>query len=244
MGQLMYYRVEDKYIIYEDQIAYLKSCLEKVMQKDKNGSDEGYLIRSVYFDDMNNSALMENEGGFDLRSKFRIRSYDRDDSFIRLEEKSKRNGYTHKEMARIQKETVKELIKDSTSVYNAPRCAAVLLKEDSFLTKKLYCNMNSVLLHPVSIVEYERLAYTERGGNVRITFDMNIGASSNVERFFEGDIWSVPVLEKGAHVLEVKYDEFLPDYIRKIIDTGSLQKTAFSKYTLSRNIKNQIGEYL
>ena len=97
--------------------------------------------------------------------------------------------------------------------------------------------MNSRLLHPVNIVEYEREAFVEKNGNVRITFDRNIGASRDVKRFFEKDIYAVPVLQPGAHILEVKYDELLPDYIRKIIDFGSLQKSSFSKYYYARQIK-------
>ncbi len=240
----MFYRVEDKYIIYEDQIAYLKSALAGVMEVDSNGSDKGYLIRSIYFDDYNNSALNENYAGVDERSKFRIRSYDRDDSFIRLEEKSKRRGLTHKEMAVIQKETVDSLIQNGNSIYDAAAVSGCLLKEPEYLCRKLYCNMNTALLHPVTIVEYERYAFINRAGNVRITFDTNIGASPYVERFFEKDILALPVMEKGAHVLEVKYDELLPDHIRKIIDTGHFQKTAYSKYTMSRQIYEQIGDIL
>ena len=43
-------------------------------------------------------------------------------------------------------------------------------------------------------------------------------------------------MEAGAHILEIKYDELLPDYIRKILDIGSLQRTAFSKYYFARQI--------
>lgn len=239
----MYYRVEDKYIIYEDQIAYLRMRLEQVMEKDSHGEGGGYLIRSIYFDDMLGSALFENESGVDERSKFRIRSYDLDDSFIRLEEKSKKSGFTHKDSAVIGKNCVLELIKNAGTAGSAA-ASKCLLSEDGFLCKKLYTYMNTRLMYPVNIVEYEREAFVERAGNVRITFDRNISASDDVERFFERDIHGTPVMEKGAHILEVKYDEFLPDHIRKIIDTGSLSRTAFSKYTMAAKWREQNGECL
>jgi hypothetical protein len=240
----MYYRVEDKYIIYEDQIAYLRMKLLQVMDKDSHSREGTYLIRSVYFDDYDDSALLENEAGVDERSKFRIRSYDADDSFIRLEEKSKKNGFTHKDSQVMTRECVAGLIADAGDCARAPLLSEHLLKEEGFLSRKLYAYMNTRLLRPVNIVEYEREAFVERVGNVRITFDRNIGASREVERFFEKDVHAIPVLEKGAHVLEVKYDEFLPDHIRKIIDTGSLARTAFSKYTLARRCREQNGECL
>jgi hypothetical protein len=240
----MYYRVEDKYIIYEDQIAYLRMRLMQIMEKDSHGEGGGYLIRSIYFDDLLKSALFENESGIDERSKFRIRSYDRDDSFIRLEEKSKKSGFTHKESAVMSRDSVLWLIKNAKTVGSAPTASKCLLSEQGFLFKKLYTYMNTRLLHPVNIVEYEREAFVERAGNVRITFDRNICASDDVERFFDRDINGAPVMEKGAHILEVKYDEFLPDHIRKIIDTGSLQRTAFSKYTMAAKWREQNGECL
>ncbi len=237
----MDYRVEDKYIIYEDQIAYLKMKLGQIMEKDVHSSGEGYLIRSVYFDDLGDSALLENEAGVDERSKFRIRSYNMDDSFVRLEEKSKKRGYTHKESAVMSRDTARVLIHTAGSAGRAALASGCLLSEKGFLFKKLYTYMNTRLLCPVNIVEYEREAYVEKAGNVRITFDRNIAASDEVERFFERDLHGIPVMERGAHILEVKYDELLPDHIRKIIDNGSLQRTAFSKYTMARRWRERIG---
>ena len=239
----MYYRVEDKYFIYEDQIAYLTNRLKEIMDYDEHSSGGGYLIRSVYFDDADDSALLENEAGVDEREKFRIRTYERDDTFIRLEEKSKKSGLTHKESAVIGKDTVDCLLKDCSAARAAIN-SECLLKENGFLFKKLYAKMNTSLLHPVTIVEYERQAFVEKVGNVRITFDKNIGASEYVDRFFENDVYARPVLPQGAHILEVKYDEFLPEYIQQILEIGSLQRTAFSKYTMARRNYEQIGELL
>lgn len=240
----MYYRVEDKYFIYEDQIAYLTNRLKEIMDYDEHSSGGGYLIRSAYFDDVGDSALLENEAGVDEREKFRIRTYERDDSFIRLEEKSKKSGLTHKESAVIGKNTVETLLRDGCSAERAVLNSECLLKENGFLFKKLYAKMNTSLLHPVTIVEYERQAFVEKVGNVRITFDKSIGASEYVDRFFENDVCARPVLPQGVHILEVKYDEFLPEYIQQILEIGSLQRTAFSKYTMARRNYEQIGELL
>ncbi len=141
----MYYRVEDKYIVYEDQIAYLRERLKDIMVRDAHSAGGSYLIRSVYFDDMRDSALCEIESGIDDRSKIRIRSYNADDSFIRLEEKSKKSGFTHKESVMISAETVRELI-DNPSMAQAHQSSRYLLNEDGFLFRKVFASMNSLSL--------------------------------------------------------------------------------------------------
>ena len=88
---------------------------------------------------------------------------------------------------------------------------------------------------PRVLISYERTALVCPTGNVRITFDQNIMASRAC-----GDLLSeritgmMPVLSAGMHVLEVKYDGLIPDYIAQILETGKLQQTAFSKYYLGR----------
>ena len=90
-------------------------------------------------------------------------------------------------------------------------------------------------MEPKVIIAYERTAFVHPSGNVRITFDRNIMASRNREEFLEDRVSGmVPVLPAGMHVLEVKYDEFLPDTIAQQLEIGKLRKTAFSKYYLGR----------
>ncbi len=89
-------------------------------------------------------------------------------------------------------------------------------------------------MRPKVIVEYERVPYVYPHGNVRITMDENISASNRTDRFLERQIPLRPILEAGQHILEVKYDEYLPDGIYRTIQSGNLRQTAFSKYYLCR----------
>ena len=84
------------------------------------------------------------------------------------------------------------------------------------------------------IVEYARIPYVCRDGNVRITLDMNISSSNRTECFLDPVIARRPVMEAGSHILEVKYDEFLPDYIKISLELGTLRQTSFSKFYLCR----------
>lgn len=225
----MEYRVEQKYLITEERIAYLKQKLENCMPYDGNAAGESYLIRSLYFDDMYDTCLKENEAGTDIREKFRIRTYDNDSSLIHLELKQKRKGFTKKQKERLTKEECLSFMGGKSSE---------LKKEDGFLKKKLYSQGILRRMQPVQIVEYERTAFVEPMGNVRVTFDKNIGGTADITTFFDEYIPTVPALPAGVHILEVKYDEFLPDYIKEILEIGSLRKTSFSKYYYTRVNEN------
>ena len=102
------------------------------------------------------------------------------------------------------------------------------------LLRKLTLEMMTRRLRPVVIVEYDRIPYVYKNGNVRITLDTNIGSSSAVDTFLDPWMQTRPVLPVGQQLLEVKYDEYLPDFIYRSLMLPSLQQTAFSKYYICR----------
>ncbi len=89
---------------------------------------------------------------------------------------------------------------------------------------------------PKVIIDYERIAYVEEISNVRITFDMKISASYELDKFLDGDYQTFYVLPSGTNVLEVKFDDILPSYIRKIVESYNFKQTSFSKYYYGRKI--------
>ena len=100
---------------------------------------------------------------------------------------------------------------------------------------RLQMQMRCIRMEPKAIIAYERTAFVYPSGNVRITFDRNIMASRCLGEFLDPRVsCMIPVLPTGLHVLEVKYDEFLPDVIAQLLETGHLRQTAFSKYYLGR----------
>lgn len=237
----MDYRVEQKYIITDDQIALLKMRLSGILQLDPNVKNESYLIRSIYFDDMMDSCLSENESGVDDREKFRIRTYDNSDSRILLELKSKKHGYTAKKSVELTRNEMNALL-DRQTIYPSDNMSVIDRDEvNLYLKTKISAEMQYRRLQPVCVVEYERIPFIDSLGNVRITFDMNIGTTREIDTIFDDTLRTIPVLSRGQHILEVKYDEFLPDYIKTILDMGDLTKTAFSKYYYSRVILGEEG---
>ncbi len=221
------YRHEFKYLSTERALRQLEVRLNGVVARDSHVMDTGrYLIRSVYFDDLNNSCYRENEDGADPREKFRIRIYNADSSRIALECKQKYRSMTHKDTQVIDRDMYDILMGDDLSFDIKESCPA--------LVKKVMMLKKTRLLAPKIIVQYERIPFICNNGNVRITFDMNISASKDFEHFFEDRISTLPVLCSGQHLLEVKYDAYLPDYIKSAIDNCELNYTTFSKYYLCR----------
>ncbi|MBQ0027076.1 MAG: polyphosphate polymerase domain-containing protein [Lachnospiraceae bacterium] len=227
----MDYRVEQKYFVTEEQIAYLLTSLVPLVSLDSHITGASYVVRSVYFDDMYDTCLFENENGSDDREKFRIRTYNNNSDMIHLELKSKKHGFTAKKSVEISKEEADILLEKGTIFRSGERNEN---DGNSYLKDKISSEMIYRQLRPVCIVEYERTAFVDPLGNVRVTFDRNIGCCNNVEEFFDEYPQMVPVLPSGRHILEVKYDEILPDYIKEVLDGVNLKKTAFSKYYYGR----------
>lgn len=203
----------------------LAGRLKSVMSRDIHQEGDCYEIRSLYFDDVWDRCMDENEAGVDQREKYRIRIYDPKSDVIHLEIKEKKSGLTRKRACDLSRE----------------ECLAIMdgtlpLKPDGRAPlNALQLQMRCSKMEPKVIIAYERTAFVHPSGNVRITFDWNIMASRCNEEFFEDRVSGMtPVLPAGIHVLEVKYDEFLPDMIAQQLEIGKLRQTAFSKYYLGR----------
>lgn len=227
----MEYRVEQKYIVNEYTIAYLQANLIQYMDYDRYSGEQGYLIKSIYFDDLSDSCLYENLGGYDKRRKYRIRAYNNDSFVIHLEKKEKYRGYTKKTSEAVSLTACLEYMETGHRIPDS---------DMGFIQKNLFAEWMCSRMEPKCIIEYERQALVDEIGNVRITFDKNIDVIEDVKSFFSVNGYSIPVMEKGMHILEVKYDELLPDYVKKILKECNLNQTAFSKYCYGRLALGQL----
>ena len=102
--------------------------------------------------------------------------------------------------------------------------------------------MSQRKLVPKVIVAYERKAYIYEPGNVRITFDRNIRASNQIGLFGRQEISYDILRQENDAVLEVKYDEFMPEFILQMLETGNMRQTSYSKYRLCREIYSDGGK--
>ena len=147
------YRHELKFILNKSQAEILKYRLSLLMDVDTNSinEDHTYFIRSLYFDDLYDSAYNEKIDGLEKREKYRIRIYNYDDSFIRLERKEKNRDLTHKEQTIITKEQCLDFMK---GIFPDLDDIDDKLLRDFIVKYKL----NEI--RPSVIVDYRRLAYT------------------------------------------------------------------------------------
>ncbi|MDO4302924.1 MAG: polyphosphate polymerase domain-containing protein [Bacillota bacterium] len=221
----MDYRHELKFPVSDMELELIRYRLRPLMKQDIHQKQGMYTVRSLYFDDYYDSGMRENEDGIGNRQKFRIRIYNHDDSVIKLEKKEKYRGMVRKEGVFISRE-------DCFSYMNGT--VRKLCKDSPGTEMELYAQIKTRGMHPVSIVEYERTALVEPRGNVRITFDRNISGSNQVNNFMDERLAMVPLLPAGIHILEVKYDQLLPQYIYEALNMGTLQRSSFSKYYYSR----------
>ena len=224
----MKYRHEYKYVIDARQEAILRVRIGGILQPDRHAGDTGsYLVRSAYFDDCLDSCLNDNLLGAEPRSKFRLRYYGNDPGTIRLEKKSKQNGMTQKEICPVTAAEAKAFL---CGGHPAAEIGMPPMKQ------RLFTELMQRALRPKSIVTYERMPFVYAGGNVRVTFDRMLSSSEEVHRFLTGDYLTRPVFPVGKSVLEVKWDELLPPFIREALQLENLQWTAFSKYYMCRAV--------
>ncbi len=220
------YRHEYKYPISDLEAAVLKERIKVVMPLDAHvGSIGNYLVSSLYFDDYYDSCLYKNENGINPKEKFRIRLYNNDCSRISLECKRKENGKTLKTSCPITEDQVRLIINGGKPPANNSMPP---------LLKRFISLQYSRELIPKVIVNYIRAPYTFSLGNVRITFDSDLSSSSDVKHFLDGNYPTRPIMPIGKLLLEVKFDEFLPDHIYEIMQLNKFTQTAFSKYYLCR----------
>lgn len=221
------YRHELKYqISYADYLA-IRQRISVVMKRDHHTDSNGlYTIRSVYFDNYRDKALREKIDGVQKREKFRIRYYNDDYSFITLEKKIKHNDLCMKVDAQISESEYLRILKEPSDW---------MLESSEPLVRELYCKMKSQLLKPRVLVSYVREPYIYDTGNVRVTFDSQIRTSLFQNDFINGNLTDISATDTiSTIILEVKFDEFLPEIIQSLLQTEEVRQQAFSKYAACR----------
>jgi len=226
MGYETRFRHEQKYEVDYGQYLCIRQRLRAICESDPHaGSDGTYLIRSVYFDNMDDKALCEKISGKSRREKFRIRYYNDDLDYITLEKKQKINDLCKKVECPLTKDEMCDILSGDT---------AFMRDHPAGLVKELYSAMTTQLLAPKVLVSYRREPYIYGPGNVRVTFDFGIKTTVFSKNFI-GDIHEVSATDNARQmIMEVKYDDFLPEIIACIVNDGNIRQQSFSKYEACR----------
>lgn len=220
----MQFRHEVKFEISNHDLLILRQRLRVVMKPDSHAVDGQYKIRSLYFDNLDDKALREKLDGVNIREKYRIRLYNNDQSLIRLERKFKHCGLGYKASASLTPEQA-QAIADGNVGWMAASTDEVILG--------FYACIRNEGLQPKAIVDYIREPFIFAPGNIRVTLDHNIRTSVGITGFLDSACVTVPI-DNSLCILEVKWDNYLPDVIRDAIQLDNRRSAAFSKYAACR----------
>lgn len=220
----MKYRHEWKHEISYGDMLVLRRRLSAIMKTDTHAVNGKYLIRSLYFDNASDKALREKIDGVNVREKFRIRYYNKDTSLIHLEKKSKINGLCLKESTTLSAEQAQAIANGDY---------AWMADSGVNLIQELYSKMMGQGLRPKTIVDYMREPFVFAPGNGRVTIDYDIRTGLGCTDFLNPECVTVPA-GNATIILEVKWDDYLPDIIRDIVQLPGCRVGAFSKYAACR----------
>ena len=223
MSVLKTFRHEYKFVIPYDEMLRLREKLNVLLDIDRDYN--GYMIRSLYFDSIDDEDYYDKLNGEMNRKKIRLRIYEPNGKLVKLELKAKYDYHQLKESLIINKEDAKEMIKGNYQV---------LLKYDEDVARRIYVMLMEGYYKPKVIIEYQRIAYKGKT-TTRITFDFEIKSSTNVEDFFEENINYIETIDKKDVVLEVKFDRLLEPYISTILNKYVSRGQSVSKYIMGRN---------
>ncbi len=215
-------RREEKYLISLAEYSIIANRIKSLLSPDENSENGKYSICSLYFDDVFDTALAEKEDGNSVHIKYRIRTYDGNKKLIRLERKTKRGIVTEKYSAKLTEEEL-DLILSGKAVDENSECFG------------LVSEMRSKAFRPAISVRYDREAYVMPSLGIRVTFDFSVDSlPPDKETLFGKSERALPAVTRDQVIMEIKYSERCPAFIRKACSCSGMQLSV-SKYALCRN---------
>lgn len=209
-------RVEMKYILTKSQLAELKTALKEHMVVDQYGKTS---IATIYYDTPDFRLIRNSIERPSFKEKIRLRSYglSNENDKVFLEIKRKVNGLVYKRRMSMTEEEAEEFFAAQNNFAEGQ-----IAKEISYF-RNYYQD-----LRPAIMVIYDRTAYQEINGTLRLTIDENPRYRQeelNLHTSMDGQ----SLLDEGSAVLEIKVQEVMPLWLVSILSKEKIYKTSFSK---------------
>ena len=220
-------RQEKKYLITLEQYYYLSRRFGNLLMEDKHSKGDGYLVRSLYFDSIDDTDFEEKIEGIELRKKIRLRNYGAASQSAKLEMKQKQGMMQKKRSLTLDKDQSFKLINGD---YTA------LLDYDTNFAGECFGIMQMHCYKPKTIVTYTRKGFIANENEIRITFDHGIKGSESDFDIFSPFLIENTIFDPYLVVMEVKFNGFLLSYIKDIINEVNASELSVSKYCLGRMI--------
>ncbi|MCL2200770.1 MAG: polyphosphate polymerase domain-containing protein [Oscillospiraceae bacterium] len=220
-------RQEKKYLVNIEQYYRLSRRFSQLLTEDKHSSGDGYIIRSLYFDRLDDNDFEEKINGIEVRKKIRLRSYGENPNSAKLEMKQKQGMMQKKRSLTLDKAQSHRLICGDYSV---------LLESDSSFALECFGLMHMQCYRPRTVVSYTRKVFVANENEIRITFDHHIKGSESNFDIFSNDVAGSAIFDPFWVVMEVKFNGFLLSYIKDMINEVNASELAVSKYCLGRTV--------
>lgn len=220
-------RMEKKYLLDMREIASLNYKLSQILRGDPHNGTNGYAVRSLYFDTIDDSDFRDKVDGYEMRRKIRLRIYDVTAGTAKLELKEKQGEVQRKRSLLLQREEARALCRGDYTP---------LLAVNTDFSNELYSRMQQFLYRPKCIVEYNRKAYIVPENNIRITIDSQLRATETEFDIFRPNLEIYPVGTAQSGTLEIKYSHFLLSYVKDLVSLKGRTQVSASKYCAARSI--------
>lgn len=226
MNVLQINRSELKYEMHPLEAISLQSELDLLLQRDTFSASGSYMVRSLYFDSLNDIDFMEKYAGNEKRKKIRIRLYNPDADVGKFEIKQKDGNYSYKKSLVIPRAEIEKAVNGDFSF---------LLNYETEAAVELYSILSLGCYRAKTIIEYQRTAFQYPANDIRITLDKNIKCSETDLNPLHHVLPYLSVTDEKV-ILEVKYNGGLIKCISDILKKYKLTQVSVSKYALSRPI--------
>ncbi len=211
-------RYELKYLLSGEQTAYLREALRGHMEADQYGKTS---IASLYYDTPNYRLIRTSVEKPAFKEKIRLRSYGiaTDESPVFLELKRKAYGIVYKRRVETTIPLVRKFFAGEGDI-----CAGGQINSEIKAFRDYYRE-----LVPACLIIYDRVAFFEPGGDLRLTIDENPRYRTE-DLTLKKSMDGISLLKPGWTILEVKVQEAMPLWLAAILSGGGIRKASFSKY--------------
>ncbi|MBR0303096.1 MAG: polyphosphate polymerase domain-containing protein [Clostridia bacterium] len=211
-------RYELKYLLTAEQTNFLREHLKGHMEVDQYGKTS---IASLYYDTPTYQLIRTSVEKPEFKEKIRLRSYGiaTEESPVFLELKRKAYGIVYKRRVQTTIPLVHKFFSGEGDI-----CAPGQINKEITVFRDYYKT-----LVPACLIIYDRIAYFEPGGDLRLTIDENPRYRTDdltLTRSMDG----ISLLGEGCTILEVKVQEAVPLWLCDILSAGGIRKGSFSKY--------------
>ncbi len=224
-------RYELKYHITETQAAAIAEFVKPFVQLDRYCKLQpscDYPIVSLYLDSGDLQLCRESLAGRQNRFKLRIRFYDElPQSPVFFEIKARHTDVILKQRAAVKRNSVQGLLAG-----HWPKLGDLFADDgDAFGPLQRFSSLQNMLnANGKVLVSYMREAYvTPDDNSVRVTFDRELQTAAYRGVFSMSGMAIRPVRLEGV-VLEIKFTDAFPVWLREMVRIFDLERRPFAKY--------------